>query len=85
MENGKDLADFAISYGKSRGASYIEARVVSSRNENYAARNGVILSGGITFSSGIAIRVLSNGGMGFYSTAKRGFLRVFAGFIITKK
>ena len=69
MENGKDLADFAIDYGASRGADYIEARVVASRNESYAARNGVILGGGITYSSGIAIRVLANGGMGFCSTA----------------
>lgn len=69
MENGKDLADFAIDYGASHGASYIEARVVASRNESYAARNGVLLGGGITYSSGIAIRVLANGGMGFCSTA----------------
>lgn len=69
MDNGKDLADFAVEYGTSCGASYIEARVVAVRNENYAARNGVILSGGISYSSGIAIRVLANGGMGFYSTA----------------
>ncbi len=69
MKNGKDLADFAIDYGASRGASYIEARVVASRNESYAARNGVILGGGITYSNGIAIRVLANGGMGFCSTA----------------
>ena len=69
MENGKDLADFAIDYGASRGATYIEARIVASRNESYAARNGVILGGGITYSNGIAIRVLANGGMGFCSTA----------------
>jgi len=69
MENGKDIADFAVNYGVSHGASYIEARVVDSRDESYATRNGVILSGGITYSSGIAIRVLANGGMGFCSTA----------------
>ncbi len=69
MENGKDTADFAVNYGVSHGASYIEARVVDSRDESYATRNGVILSGGITYSSGIAIRVLVNGGMGFCSTA----------------
>ncbi|MFX0075369.1 MAG: PmbA/TldA family metallopeptidase, partial [Candidatus Hermodarchaeota archaeon] len=70
MENEKDLADFAVDCGTSHGASYVEARVIVSRNENYAARNGVILGGGITYSSGIAIRVLANGGMGFSSTAK---------------
>ncbi|MBA7580943.1 hypothetical protein ES708_22841 [subsurface metagenome] len=59
----------AVNYGVSHGASYIEARVVDSRDESYATRNGVILSGGITYSSGIAIRVLANGGMGFCSTA----------------
>jgi TldD protein len=70
MENGKDLVDYAIGYGTSCGANYIEARFVAARNENYAARNGVILGGGITFSKGIAIRVLSNGGMGFCSITK---------------
>jgi TldD protein len=68
VEIEKDLADIAVAYGSSRGASYVEARVVASRNENYAARNGVLLGGGISFSSGIAIRVLVNGSMGFCST-----------------
>ncbi len=70
MENGKDIADHAVDNGISQGASYIEARFVSSRDESYTARNGVILGGGISPLSGIAIRVLASGGMGFCSTAK---------------
>lgn len=70
MEDGKDFADYAIDYGLSKGASYIEARFVDSRDESYSARNGVILAAGVSPLSGIAIRVLSGGGMGFYSTAK---------------
>ena len=70
MEDGKDIADHAIDYGLSKGASYIEARFVDSRDESYSARNGVILAAGVTPLRGIAIRVLAGGGMGFYSTAR---------------
>lgn len=70
MENGKDLADFAIDKGASKGANYVEARLVESRDESYTSRNGVILAAGNMTSTGIAIRVLVDGGMGFCSTAK---------------
>ena len=70
MDNGRDIADFAVEYGISKGASYVEARFVDSREEGYTARNGAIIGAGEKQSRGIGIRVLAGGGMGFCSTAK---------------
>ena len=70
MKDGKDIADFAVEYGTKKGANYIEARFVDSREEGYTSRNGALISGGIVNTKGIAIRVLANGGIGFCSTAK---------------
>jgi TldD protein len=70
LENGKELADFAVDFGRSQGASYIEARFIESREESYAERNGVIVGGGIKQLNGIGVRVLVDGSMGFCSTAK---------------
>ena len=66
----KDLADYAVEYGKSLHVDYIEARIVNSRDESYSTRNGQILGAGITPTSGIGIRVLNKGSVGFTSTAK---------------
>jgi TldD protein len=69
MEHNKDIADFAIEYGSKQGASFAEARLVESKNEGYTSRMGEIISAGETYSTGIGIRVLYNGAMGFCSTA----------------
>jgi len=71
MKDGKDIADFAVEYGTKKGANYIEARFVDSREEGYTSRNGALISGGIVNTKGIAIRVLANGGIGFCSTARK--------------
>ena len=70
MKDGKDIADFAVEYGKKKGAKYIEARFVDSLKEGYATRNDSIIGGGITTAKGIGIRVLTEEGIGFCSTAK---------------
>ncbi|NPE07558.1 MAG: hypothetical protein GNW80_04710 [Asgard group archaeon] len=70
MKDGKDIADFAVDYGTKKGANYIEARYVDSRDEGYTTRNGALIGGGIVNTQGIAIRVLADGGIGFCSTAK---------------
>lgn len=70
MNNGKDIADFAVEFGVSKGASYVEARFVTSREEAYTTRNGAIIGAGEKQSSGLGIRVLVDGAMGFCSTAK---------------
>lgn len=66
----KDLADYAVEYGKSHHIDYIEARIINAREESYTTRNGQILGAGITPTSGIGIRVLNKGSVGFTSTAK---------------
>jgi len=68
MEDGKDIADYAIEYGTSKGASYVEARFIDSWDESYSARNGMFLGILENTRKGIAIRVIANGGMGFGST-----------------
>jgi len=70
MKDGIDIADFAVEYGTKKGAKYIEARFVDSRKEGYTTRNGAIIGGGETSTQGIGIRVLTNEGIGFCSTAK---------------
>lgn len=70
MDNGKDIADFAVEFATSKGASYAEARFVDSREEGYTTRNGRIIGAGEKRSRGVGVRVLAEGGMGFCSTAK---------------
>lgn len=68
MEDGKDFADFAIDFGISQGASYVEARFIDSWEESFTLRNGKFIGIVENSDKGIGIRVLANGGMGFGST-----------------
>ena len=70
MNNGKDIADLAVDFGISAGASYVEARFVDAKEEGYTARNGGIIGAGERESKGIGVRVLADGGLGFCSTAR---------------
>jgi len=70
MNFDKDFADYAVEYGKSHHIEYIEACIVNAREESYTTRNGQILGAGIKPTSGIGIRVLNKGSVGFTSTAK---------------
>ena len=67
MKEGKDLAEYCIEFGEKLGADYVEARFVNDTNRGLAFRNGELVSGGFTPSSGIGVRVLVDGGMGFAS------------------
>jgi len=67
MKDGKDLAEYCIKFGEKIGADYIEARFVNDINRGLAYRNGMLVSGGFTPSTGIGVRVLVNGSMGFAS------------------
>ncbi len=67
MKDGRDLADHCVAFGASQGASYVEARFVKDRVRSLAFRNSAPISGGMTPSSGIGIRVLIDGNMGFAS------------------
>ena len=67
MKDGKDLAEYCIEFGEKLGAEYIEARFVNDTVRGLAFRNGMLVSGGSTPSSGIGVRVLVDGSMGFAS------------------
>lgn len=70
MDNGKDIADFAVEFATLKGASYAEARFVDCTEEGYTTKNGRVIGAGEKRSKGIGVRVLAEGGMGFCSTAK---------------
>ncbi|MHA1734191.1 MAG: TldD/PmbA family protein [Promethearchaeota archaeon] len=70
MEDGLDLAEYSVSFGVSRGASFVEARFVDAFEEVYAGFNGMLLGAVQKPKRGIGIRVLAGGGMGFCSTSR---------------
>ena len=67
MEQGKDLAEFCIEFGRSLGGDYVEARYVNHVVRGLAFRNGQPVSGGVIPTSGIGVRILIDGNMGFAS------------------
>ena len=67
MTDGKDLAEYCVEYGQKLGANYVEARFVNDTVRGLAFRNGMMVSGGFTPSTGIGVRVLVDGSMGFAS------------------
>ena len=62
-----DLTEKAIEEGEKIGAKYIEARLVKTSLNTSILKNGVPELGGIIRSSGIGVRVLKEGGLGFAS------------------
>ena len=67
MRDGMDIAEYCVEFGQSLGCSYVEARYVKDVTRGMAFRNGEPVSGGYSPSSGIGVRVLVNGNMGFAS------------------
>ncbi|MFX1482592.1 MAG: TldD/PmbA family protein [Promethearchaeota archaeon] len=67
MADGKDLAEYCIEFGNNLGASYVEARYVTDLTKGLVYRNGEPISGGVTPSSGIGVRILVEGNIGFAS------------------
>lgn len=67
MKEGRDLADYCIEFGEKLGCTYVEARYVKDMTRGLAYRNGEPVSGGYVPSSGIGVRVLVDGNMGFAS------------------
>jgi TldD protein len=67
LEQGKDMAEFCIEFGRSLGGDYVEARYVSHLVRGLAFRNGEPISGGVVPTSGIGLRILINGNFGFAS------------------
>lgn len=70
MEDIQDLADYALEYGQKNKVSYIEARAITGEDKSVGSQNGEIYTAGTAINSGIGIRVLVDGGMGFASVSQ---------------
>ncbi len=68
MEEGTDLADFAVDYARKKGASYAEARYERQDQENFILKNGVLDALYVGQDRGIGVRVLADGALGFAAT-----------------
>jgi TldD protein len=66
----KSLAEFCIKLAQNFGAEYSEVRLENSWGDGYALRNGIPEPSGFSEDTGVGIRVLANGGLGFASTNK---------------
>ncbi|MFX0125218.1 MAG: TldD/PmbA family protein [Candidatus Hodarchaeota archaeon] len=64
---GQDLCDKAIDMALQKGATYAEARFESLQNNQFVLKNGVPELGEFDRTTGIGIRVLVDGAMGFGS------------------
>ena len=65
--DGKDLAEFCVEYGQKLGSDYAEARYEHIIGRGFAYRNGAPISGGMQPTTGIGVRLLVDGNMGFAS------------------
>jgi TldD protein len=63
-----DLVDFAVDYARQKGATYAEARFEHQTNEDFILKNSVLDALYFGEDSGIGVRVLANGGLGFAAT-----------------
>jgi TldD protein len=68
LEEGKGLAEEAVSKALSAGASYAEARVQNTRGRQYILKNGEPQPSFFAEGYGIGIRVISRGALGFAAT-----------------
>src|SRR5262249_37094067 len=64
----EDLVKFAVDTASKLGASYSEARFQKNEGIRLVFKNGIPDPAGFTKKSGIAIRVLVNGALGFACT-----------------
>jgi TldD protein len=67
LETVKELAEYCVDYARNKGVTYVEARGISGIDHSLVSRNGDLLTAGTSSDSGLGIRVLINGGMGFAS------------------
>ncbi|RLG77771.1 MAG: TldD/PmbA family protein [Thermoprotei archaeon] len=64
----EDILQYAIDYGLSQGASYVEARYHKNTGSNIVVRNGAVVDAGISSKEGVGIRVIYEGALAFSST-----------------
>lgn len=71
MDGEMDLVDFAVDHARSKGATYAEARFERQEPENFILKNGVLDALYVGDDTGIGVRVLVNGALGFAATNSR--------------
>ena len=65
--DGKDLCDKAIDMASGKGVTYVEARFVQNQNNQFILKNGTPELGIFDRTSGIGLRLIVDGAMGFAS------------------
>lgn len=68
----KDLAQLALDAARSAGADYADVRIIESRDQTVATRNGEVESLLDTESLGLGVRALLKGAWGFAATGEMG-------------
>jgi len=66
----KDIVDYCLEYAKSKKIEYAEAKAVDTNIENMVLKNGLLDAFMATVDSGLCVRILADGGLGFASTNK---------------
>ncbi len=64
----KDIAEFAVNFALKQGASYAEARLEDIEANGFVLKNGTFEISGFERNSGIGIRILKDGVLGFIAT-----------------
>ncbi|MBS3145205.1 hypothetical protein J4414_00165 [Candidatus Woesearchaeota archaeon] len=64
----KSLADFALRHLEKKGVSYVEAKLESQEVNEFLLKNSILESSSFSSNSGLGIRYLFNGTLGFLST-----------------
>ncbi len=70
MTVDKDLVHFCVDSALKNGASYSEARLVSTAEEGYILKNGIPESSVFAEGKGIGVRVIVDGALGFLAINK---------------
>jgi len=66
----KSIAAFCMNIASKLGASYAEVRLENSTGDGYALENGIVQPSGFAEETGIGLRVIVDGALGFASTNK---------------
>ncbi len=64
----EDILYYAIDYGLSQGAAYVEARYHKNRGSEVVIRNGAVVGAGVMSKEGVGVRVIYDGALAFSST-----------------
>ena len=68
MLEHRDLADLAVDQARTKGATYAEARIERHATEFFLLKNGTLDALSVSEDTGIGVRVLVNGTLGFATT-----------------